>query len=82
MTRLVRGLLRLVEETVSGRVGGVTAERTADVDRSTVKGTLRTLELAMPLVSADVAVVLLPEKEQKWGGGKGKGSRVGGKVGT
>lgn len=61
LPRLVRLLLGLVEETVSRGVGGVPAERAADLDRGgTSLRALGTLELAVPLLPADVAVVFLP----------------------
>ena len=51
-----------MEETVAGRVGRVPAERAPDLDRGgTGLRALGALELAVPLLAADVAVVLLPQ---------------------
>lgn len=53
--------LGLVEQAVSGRVGGVSAEGAPHLHgRRAGLGALGALELAMPLLSADVAVVFLP----------------------
>lgn len=60
--RLPGALLGLVQEAVAGRVGGVPAEGAADLDRRGAGlRALGALELAVPLLAADVAVVLLPE---------------------
>lgn len=70
MPWLPGALLGLVQETVAGRVGGVPAEGTADLDRRGAGlGTLGALELAVPLLAADVAVVFLPVYCVVWLGG-------------
>lgn len=60
MPRLPLGL-GLVEQAVSGGVRGVSAKGAPHLDgRRAGLGTLGALELAVPLLSADVAVVFLP----------------------
>lgn len=61
VSRLPCLLLRLVQETIAGRVRRIAAQRASDLNRRRSRlGALGTLELPMPLLAAYVAVVLLP----------------------